>query len=578
MIDVLRTKSTPDEAGCGDLLVHLDEELSRQPEKFRVPVVLCELEGRSRKEVALRLGIAEGTLSSRLARARALLRDRLAKQRLALGAGVFAAGLPRDVSAAAVRPALANATVQAALRCTTGGVVPWSVTSLTEGVLKTMFLTKLKAGAVVLLASCTMASLTTLATERAQADRDDGRPVAALAAVASASPGPPQDPAADAAAKAEKPPEAGGDGGVGSKGRIFTPDGKLVYVNVYSTAPNADQKDLVNFANVVVMPRASRRIQGHGCPQEPRQPPLRPADPAEPRPHAGPQPVVRGHHEGPHAVEHDRPGRATRRGHGKTWQSKEYELIHIGRYNKPEQYENIILKASPDGEILRLKDVGRVELAPPFFDISSDIDGHPATTIVLKPLPGWSAAIAIEAIEKDLEELKAAAFPPGMNFEVIPLDSRDMIYAVIETPRDSTLEYTSARCHELGAIARGIDGITSVSSLAGYEIRTEDRDSTAGTCLIHLKDRSDRKLTSRQIIETLEEKCRTMNVDLEFFEPPAVSVFVAAGGFSVRVLDKTNSNNDRRPGSGAETFMDDLLKRKNLEGLFTFLAGHYPQI
>jgi multidrug efflux pump subunit AcrB len=261
----------------------------------------------------------------------------------------------------------------------------------------------------------------------------------------------------------------------------------------------------------------------------------------------------------------------------KTWQSNEYERIHTSLDNKPEQWEKVILKASPDGEILRLKDVGRVDMAPPFFDISTDIDGHPATTIVLKPLLGWSAAIAIEALEKDLEELKAAAFPRGMNFEVIPLDSRDMIYAVVETPRYSTLEYTSARCHELGAIARGIDGITSVSSLAGYELRTEDRDSTAGTCLIHLKDRSDRKLTSRQIIETLEGKCRTMNVDLEFFEPPAVSVFVAAGGFSVRVLDKTNSSNDRRPGSGAETFMDDLLKRKNLEGLFTFLAGHYPR-
>ena len=92
----------------------------------------------------------------------------------------------------------------------------------------------------------------------------------------------------------------------------------------------------------------------------------------------------------------------------------------------------------PDGEILWLKDVGPVELAHPFFDISSDIDGHPATAIVLKPLPGWSAGIAIEAIEKDLEKLKVAAFPPGMNFEVIPLDSRDMIYAVIETPRGST--------------------------------------------------------------------------------------------------------------------------------------------
>ena len=163
-MDELGARSTEDVAGCGDLLELLDEEICRLPEKFRTPVVLCELEGRSRKEAALRLGIAEGTLSSRLARARKLLRDRLAKRGLALGAGVFAAGLPRDVSAAAVRPALAKATVQAALRYATGGVVPWSVTSLTEGVLKTMFLTKLKAGAVVLLASCTMASLTTLAT------------------------------------------------------------------------------------------------------------------------------------------------------------------------------------------------------------------------------------------------------------------------------------------------------------------------------------------------------------------------------------------------------------------------------
>ena len=129
-----------------------------------------------------------------------------------------------------------------------------------------MFLTRLKAGAVVLLASCTMASLTTLATERPQAGRDDGGPIAALDAVAGGDPGSPQVPAADAAARAEKPPEAGGDGGVRSKGRIFTPDGKLVYVNVYSTDPNADPKDLFNFANVVVMPRL-RRIKGMDVPR-----------------------------------------------------------------------------------------------------------------------------------------------------------------------------------------------------------------------------------------------------------------------------------------------------------------------
>jgi Leucine-rich repeat (LRR) protein len=388
----------------------------------------------------------------------------------------------------------------------------------------------------------------------------------------------PWDPAADAVAKAEKPVEAGGDGGIGSKGRIFTLDSKLVYVNVYSTDPNADQKDLANFANVVVMPRL-RRIKGMDVPRNlaTGYSALRiRLDPDRMRVHnLSSQDIMKSFSESRIIRLDERLDEAP----GKTLQSKEYELIHISRHNKLERYENIVLMANPDGEILRLNEVGRVELAPPFFDISSDIDGQLATAIVLKPLSGWSADIAIEAIEKELEELKAAAFPPGMNFEVIPLDSRDMIYAVIETPQDSTLEYgyMNARCHELGAIARGIDGVTSVSSLAGYDIRTEDHGLGAGTCLIHLKDRSDRKLTSRQIIEKLEENCRTMNVDLEFFEPPAVSVFVAAGGFSVRVLDKTNSPSDRRPGSEPETFMDDLLKRKNLEGLFIFLAGHYPR-
>ena len=577
VIDVLRTRSTQDEAGCGDLLVHLDEELSRLPEKFRIPVVLCELEGRSRKEAALRLGIAEGTLSSRLARARALLRDRLAKRGLALGAGALASGLPHNVSAAAVHPALANATVQAALRFATGGVVPWSVTSLTEGVLKAMFLTKLKAGAVALLALCTMAWPTALSIARAQADQDNRRPIAAVSAVASARSQPPRDPAADTAAKAEKPPAAGSDGGVPSKGRVLTPDRKLMYVNVYSTDKNVDQNFLHDFTTVSILPEI-KRTRGIGSvtilgtrayavriwldPDRMRAFNLSSGD------------IMKALAEQSMIGMPARPGQAT----AKTSQSKEYVLTYIGRSNKPEQYANIILKASSDWEILRLKDVGQVELGPQFFDIYSDLNGHPSAAIVLRQLPGWSAGIVVEAVKKNLEQIKAAAFPPGMNFEVIPLENQGMIYVVVETARGGwTLEYTRAKCDELAKIAKGIDEITSVSSLAGYQIRTEGRRSDAGTCLIHLKNRSDRKLTSRQIIEKLEEKCRTMNVHLEFFEPPAVSVFVAAGGFSVRVLDRTNANDARRPGGVPETFMDDLLNRKDLEGLFTFLASNYPQ-
>ena len=101
---------------------------------------------------------------------------------------------------------------------------------------------------------------------------------------------------------------------------------------------------------------------------------------------------------------------------GKTSQSIEYVLTWVGRYNKPEQYENIILKANPDGEILRLKDVAKVELGSSFFDIYSDIDGHPSAAIVLKQTPGSNAADVIEEVKEKLEEIKKESFPPGMDY------------------------------------------------------------------------------------------------------------------------------------------------------------------
>ena len=103
---------------------------------------------------------------------------------------------------------------------------------------------------------------------------------------------------------------------------------------------------------------------------------------------------------------------------GKTSQTVEYVLTWVGRYNKPEQYENIILKANPDGEILRLKDVAEVELGPSYYNIYSDIDGHPSAAIVLKQIPGTNAAIVIEEVKEKLEEIKEESFPPGMDFEV----------------------------------------------------------------------------------------------------------------------------------------------------------------
>jgi HAE1 family hydrophobic/amphiphilic exporter-1 len=109
-------------------------------------------------------------------------------------------------------------------------------------------------------------------------------------------------------------------------------------------------------------------------------------------------------------------------------------------------------------------------------------------------------------------------------------------------------------------------------------VLTEGRGSNAGTCLINLKPWSERKRTSREIIADLEERCRKIsNVKLEFFEPPAVPGFGAAGGFSVRLLDKNSSTDYRRLGDVTEKFMKALAKRPELTDLFTFFNANYPQ-
>ena len=97
-----------------------------------------------------------------------------------------------------------------------------------------------------------------------------------------------------------------------------------------------------------------------------------------------------------------------------------------------------------------------------------------------------------------------AQLPAGF----IPLEDQGMIYGILQTPPGSTLEYTNSKSTELQEIAKTIDGVNSVSALAGYEVLTEGRGSNAGTCLINLKPWSERKMTSKQIIQELEHACR----------------------------------------------------------------------
>ncbi|MFV8282127.1 efflux RND transporter permease subunit [Christiangramia marina] len=159
----------------------------------------------------------------------------------------------------------------------------------------------------------------------------------------------------------------------------------------------------------------------------------------------------------------------------------------------------------------------------------------------------------------------------------IPNEDQGMIYAIVQTPPGSTLERTNEVAHKLMKISEEIEGVESVSSLAGYEIMTEGRGSNAGTCLINLKPWSERDHSVHEIMEELEEETKDLGAVIEYFEPPAVPGFGSSGGFSLRLLDKTNSTDYQEFERINNQFLEALGEREELSGLFTFFAANYPQ-
>lgn len=146
----------------------------------------------------------------------------------------------------------------------------------------------------------------------------------------------------------------------------------------------------------------------------------------------------------------------------------------------------------------------------------------------------------------------------------IPSEDQGMIYAIIQTPPGSTLERTNQIARELLKESEDIDGVQSVSSLAGYEILTEGTGSNSGTCLINLKSWDERTESAAEIIEKLEEKARNIpGANIEFFQPPSVPGYGAAGGFELRLLDKAGSGDYHKMEQVSNDFVKELKKRRN---------------
>ncbi|WP_268123658.1 efflux RND transporter permease subunit [Roseivirga pacifica] len=600
------------------------------------------------------------------------------------------------------------------------------------------------------------------------------------------------------------------------EGVVITPiqPSMLMYVNLYGTGDNMDEKFLYNYANVQMIPEI-QRIKGVARAQilGSRRYAMRVwLNPDRMRAYDISVDEVMEAMQEQSIV--GRPGRLGRSS-GIEAQSLEYVLTYKGRYNKPEEYESIVVRANSEGQSVHLRDIAKVELGSEFFDIYSNLDGHPSAAIVLKQNYGSNASDVIAEVKSKLEEMRAD-FPPGVDYKIsydvsqfldasieqvthtlrdafilvavvvfiflgdwrstlipilavpvsligaffamqlfglsinlvtlfalvlaigivvddaivvveavhakmeekhigpykavrqvmgeisgaiiaitavmvsvflpisfmsgpvgtfyrqfsitmasaivisavvaltltpvlcamilknnhgqarkkhllnrgldsfnrgfdkltgkyakllkvivhrrvltfgillafgfgifyqsqvlpsgfIPSEDQGTIYAIIQTPPGATLERTNKVSQALQQICEKIDGIESVSSLAGYEIMTEGRGSNAGTLLINLKTWSEREHSVTEIMEELEEKSKGLGAVVEFFEPPAIPGFGSSGGFSMRLLDKTTDTDYQEFDKINQQFMDDLREREELTGLFTFFAANYPQ-
>lgn len=590
----------------------------------------------------------------------------------------------------------------------------------------------------------------------------------------------------------------------------------LMYVNLYSDDPHTDQKFLFNFADINVLSEL-KRVDGVGY-----------ADILGNREYSmriwlKPDRMLAYKISADEVMEalssqslEASPGK-TGESSGKRSQSFEYVLKYSGRFSDKQQYENVILRSSPNGEILRLKDVADIEFGSSMYDIYSNLNSKPSAAIVLKQSYGSNASQVIKNVKEKLKEIKASSFPKGMNYEIsydvskfldasiekvihtlveafilvgivvflflgdwrstlipalavpvsligtfmfmqffgitlnlitlfalvmaigvvvddaivvieavhakmeeehlsplkatkaamheisgaiiaitflmasvfipvafmsgpvgifyrqfsitmataiilsgvvaltltpalcamilknnhgkhrkktpinrfldgfnngfnrgqgkymqllggivtrkgltflilgafcagtwflngkvpsgfIPNEDQGMFYAIIQTPPGSSLERTNEIAERLQKIAEGIDGISSVSALAGYEILTEGTGANSGTCLINLKSWEDRKHSVQEIIKELEKKSKDITgANIEYFMPPAVPGYGAAGGWELRLLDKAGSGDYKKMEQVSNEFVKELTKRKELSSVFSFYSASFPQ-
>ncbi|WP_126973157.1 efflux RND transporter permease subunit [Gynurincola endophyticus] len=191
----------------------------------------------------------------------------------------------------------------------------------------------------------------------------------------------------------------------------------LMYLNIMSTDPNADEKFVFNFTDINVL-QELKRIDGVGFAE------IMGAKDYSMRVWLNPDKLVAYNISADEVITAIR-GQNVEAAPGKTGESSdrlaqtlEYVLKYTGKLNEPDQYENIVLRANPDGTTLQLKDIATIEFGSLSYQMVSKTDGRPSASIMMKQRPGSNAREVIENVKNRMAELKETSFPPGMDFNI----------------------------------------------------------------------------------------------------------------------------------------------------------------
>ncbi|PTS88533.1 hydrophobe/amphiphile efflux-1 family RND transporter, partial [Flavobacterium sp. HMWF030] len=159
----------------------------------------------------------------------------------------------------------------------------------------------------------------------------------------------------------------------------------------------------------------------------------------------------------------------------------------------------------------------------------------------------------------------------------IPSEDQGMVYVSVTTPQGATVERTEKVLDEVTRIAKQIEGVDNVTTLAGYSIVTEIAGASYGMGMINLKNWSDRNISVNEFIAQLTQKTKGISdAQIEIFAPPTVPGFGNTSGFELRLLDKSGgpiSNTDEV----TKNFIKELNASPEIQNSFTSFDATFPQ-